>query len=81
MQATPMNGDRHMPRVQLPVHGQSQRMVVSPGHEDLGILNVPAGQSGHPLSPFYAADHSYWLAAKPLPFLPGETRHKLTLAP
>jgi penicillin amidase len=81
MPATPMNGDRHMPRVQLPVHGQSQRMVVSPGHEDLGILNIPAGQSGHPLSPFYAADHSYWLAAKPLPFLPGETRHKLTLAP
>ena len=81
MPATPMNGDRHMPRVQLPVHGQSQRMVVSPGHEDLGILNIPAGQSGHPLSPFYAADHPNWLSAKPLPFLPGEARHKLTLAP
>jgi len=81
MPAAPMNGDRHMPRVQLPVHGQSQRMVVSPGHEDLGTLSIPGGQSGHPLSPFYAADHPIWLSAKTLPFLPGEARHKLTLAP
>lgn len=81
MPATPMNGDRHMPRVQLPVHGQSERMVVSPGREDLGLLTIPAGQSGHPLSPFYAADHQAWLDATPLPFLPGETRHQLTLAP
>ena len=81
MPATPMNGDRHMPRVQLPIHGQSERMVVSPGHEELGILTIPAGQSGHPLSPFYAADHPFWLDGKPLPFLPGEARYKLTLAP
>ena len=81
MPATPMNGDRHMPRVQLPVHGQSERMVVSPGHEELGILTIPAGQSGHPLSPFYAADHPFWLEGKPLAFLPGEARYKLTLKP
>ena len=80
MPATPMNGDRHMPRVQLPVHGQSERMVVSPGHEELGILTIPAGQSGHPLSPFYAADHPAWMEARPLRFLPGDTRHKLILA-
>ncbi|CAN5333885.1 penicillin acylase family protein [soil metagenome] len=81
MPATPMNGDRHMPRVQLPIHGQSERMVVSPGHEEQGILTIPAGQSGHPLSPFYSADHSFWLDGKPLAFLPGETRYKLVLQP
>jgi len=81
MPNTPMNGDRHMPRVQQPVHGQSQRMVVSPGREDLGILTIPAGQSGHPMSPFYAADHPDWLGAKPLPFLPGAARYKLILTP
>ncbi|MDY0746666.1 penicillin acylase family protein [Paucibacter sp. R3-3] len=81
MPATPMFGDRHMPRVALPGHGQSERMVVSPGHEDKGILTIPAGQSGHPLSPFYKADHEYWLEAKPLPFLPGDTRHTLMLEP
>ena len=81
MPATPMYGDRHMPRVALPGHGQSERMVVSPGHEDRGILTIPAGQSGHPLSPFYKADHDYWLEAKPLPFLPGDTRHTLMLEP
>lgn len=81
MPATPMFGDRHMPRVALPGHGQSERMVVSPGHEDKGILTIPAGQSGHPLSPFYKADHEYWLEARPLPFLPGDTRHTLMLEP
>ncbi len=79
MPATPMYGDRHMPRVALPGHGQSERMVVSPGHEDKGIMVMPGGQSGHPLSPFYKADHEYWLDAKPLPFLPGATTHTLTL--
>lgn len=81
MPATPLAGDRHMPRVQLNVHGQSERMVVSPGHEDRGILILPGGQSGHPLSPFYRADHQAWLDGKPVPFLPGAQKHRLVLKP
>lgn len=81
MPATPMGGDRHMPRVQVAGHGQSERMVVSPGREEQGILAVPGGQSGHPLSPFYRTDHEAWLTGQPLPFLPGETRHRLLLRP
>ncbi|MCU7372636.1 penicillin acylase family protein [Paucibacter sp. O1-1] len=81
MPDTPLAGDRHMPRVQQSVHGQSQRMVVAPGQEARGILSVPAGQSGHPLSPFYRADHQAWLQGQALPFLPGETRYTLTLRP
>ncbi|MDM4765628.1 penicillin acylase family protein [Pelomonas sp. SE-A7] len=81
MPATPMAGDRHMPRVQIGNHGQSERLVVSPGREASGILVVPGGQSGHPLSPFYRADHEAWLQGQPLSFLPGETRHRLLLKP
>lgn len=76
-----MAGDSHMPRVHNQGHGQSERMVVAPGHEERGILVIPGGQSGHPLSPFYRGDHTAWLAGEPLPFLPGETRHRLALRP
>jgi penicillin amidase len=74
-------GDSHMPRVQHSSFGQSQRMVVAPGHEQLGMLTIPAGQSGHPLSPFYRADHAYWLNEVPLPFLPGPKKYQLRLVP
>ncbi|MCE4540268.1 penicillin acylase family protein [Pelomonas sp. P7] len=76
-----MAGDSHMPRVHNHGHGQSERMVVSPGHEEKGILVIPGGQSGHPLSPFYRSDHAAWLAGEPLPFLPAETAHRLVLRP
>ncbi|GAB58510.1 penicillin acylase family protein [Rheinheimera nanhaiensis] len=81
MPATPLKGDSHMPRVQRPGFGQSQRMVVAPGQEQLGILTIPAGQSGHPLSPFYRSDHQYWLNEVALPFLPGEKKYQLLLTP
>ncbi len=81
MPATEMAGDRHMPRVQLPVHGQSERMVVAPGHEAQGILTIPGGQSGHPLSPFYRADHAFWLDEAELGFLPGEQKYLFELQP
>jgi penicillin amidase len=54
---------------------------VAPGHEAQGILVIPAGQSGHPLSPFYRADHQFWLHEKPLSFLPGEQKYRLELQP
>ncbi len=81
MPPTPMGGDSHMPRVYNHGHGQSERLVVAPGREDQGQLVLPGGQSGHPLSPFYRADHEAWLAGTPVPFLPGEARHRLVLKP
>jgi penicillin amidase len=59
----------------------SERMVVSPGHEEEGIMQMPTGQSGHPLSPFYGNSHPAWVAGEPTPFLPGATEHTLTLVP
>jgi penicillin amidase len=77
----PLPGDSHMPRVQSPTNGASERFAVSPGREQQGYLHMPTGQSGHFLSPFYASDHRAWVEGRPTPFLPGETRYVLTLEP
>ncbi|AJK45959.1 penicillin acylase family protein [Burkholderia plantarii] len=74
-------GDVGMPRVAGPNFGQSERMVVAPGHEAQGIFNMPGGQSGHPLSPFFLAGHEAWVRGEARPFLPGQTRHTLRFAP
>jgi penicillin amidase len=74
-------GDSNMPRVQSPSFGASDRMVVSPGREDEGILHMPGGQSGHFLSPFYRKGHDDWVEGRPTPFLAGLTVHTLTLVP
>lgn len=81
MPAQPLPGDNDMPRVQGPAFGASERMVVSPGHEADGIVHMPGGQSGHPLSPFWGAGHDDWVEGRPTPFLPGETEYVLELRP
>ncbi|OBU50895.1 penicillin acylase family protein [Stenotrophomonas maltophilia] len=81
MPAEPLPGDRDMPRVQAPDFGASQRMVVSPGHEADGIVHMPGGQSGHPLSPYWGAGHEDWVHGRPSPFLPGKAQHVMTLVP
>lgn len=74
-------GDAAMPRVQRPSFGASERMVVSPGHEADGIVHMPGGQSGHPLSPFWGAGHDDWVHGRPTPFLPGPAKYTLRLRP
>jgi len=81
MPATPLAGDRDMPRVQTPTFGASQRMAVSPGHEEDGYMELPGGQSGHPLSPYFSAGHEDWVEGRPTPFLPGAAEHELVLVP
>ena len=77
----PQAGDLNMPRVSRPGFGASQRMVVAPCHEEKGIMHMPGGQSGHPLSPFYHAGHEDWAYARPTPFLPGPDYTVMTLSP
>jgi len=79
--ADPLPGDNDMPRVQSPTSGASDRFVVSPGHETEGIFEMPGGESGHPLSPFYRAGHAAWVTGQATPFLPGPTLHTLILTP
>jgi penicillin amidase len=81
MPADPLPGDWSVPRVQTSGFGASERFGVAPGREAEGYLHMPGGQSGHPLSPFYRAGHSDWVAGRPSPFLPGTPAHVLRLEP
>ena len=81
MPADPLPGDGAMPRVQRPSFGASERMVVSPGREQDGIIQMPGGQSGHILSPYWGAGHDDWVHGRPSPFLPGTAEHTLRLVP
>jgi penicillin amidase len=77
----PLPGDANMPRVSGPKFGQSERMTVSPGREEEGLFNMPGGQSGHPLSPYFLHGHEEWVSGKPVPLLPGPARNTLRLVP
>ena len=77
----PLPGDDAMPRVQSPDFGASERFVVSPGHEERGLFQMPGGQSGHPLSPWYHEGYATWARGEPAPFLPGPAAHVLVLMP
>ena len=79
MPEVPLPGDSYMPRVQGQSFGASQRMVVSPGHEESGIFHMPTSQSGHPWSPYYGLGHESWVKGQPSSFLPGPSKYKLTL--
>ncbi len=81
MPANALAGDKNMPRVQTPTFGASQRSVVAPGNEEQGYFDMPGGQSGHPLSPYYGSGHANWVTDKPTPFLPGPPEKRLELYP
>jgi penicillin amidase len=51
---------------------------VTPGREEEGLFDMPGGQSGHPLSPYFLKGHDDWVRGKPTPLLPGEPVHTLT---
>jgi penicillin amidase len=70
-------GDANMPRVAGPKFGQSERLTVSPGREEEGLFDMPGGQSGHPLSPWFLRGHEDWVKGRPTPLLPGPTQHTL----
>lgn len=81
MPADPLPGDAHVPRVQLPRNGASQRLVVAPGREEQGLFHMPGGQSGHPLSSYYRTGHTDWVNGEPSPLLPGPVRYTLYFHP
>ncbi|HEY4090158.1 MAG TPA: penicillin acylase family protein [Luteibacter sp.] len=81
MPVEPLAGDTDMPRVQAPAFGASERFAISPGHEDESYLEMPGGQSGHPLSPFHGAGHEAWVQGHLTPLLPGPGEHTLVISP
>ncbi|PTQ81651.1 penicillin amidase [Nitrosospira multiformis] len=74
-------GDSKMPRVQGPAFGASNRLAVAPGDEENGYFEMPGGQSGHPLSPYYGSGHEGWVTGRRTPFLPGPPEQTLHLLP
>ncbi|MEX0709506.1 MAG: penicillin acylase family protein [Woeseia sp.] len=81
MPRDPLPGDSKLPRAQGPSFGASERFAVSPGDEGGGYMHMPAGQSGHPLSPYYRRGHADWVEGLHTPFLPGPAVHTLVLRP
>jgi penicillin amidase len=81
MPLQPIDGDLYTPSMHWGANAPSERMIVSPGREASGIMHMPTGQSGHPLSPYYANSHRAWVNGEATPFLPGATEHTLTLTP
>jgi penicillin amidase len=81
MPADPLPGDRDMPRVLHPDFGASMRLDVSPGDEAHGILEMPSGEAGNPLTPYFGAGHEDWVHGAPTPLLPGPAKYQITLVP
>lgn len=81
MPNVPISGDSFMPKVHGDGFGVSERMVVAPGREADGLYNMPGGQSGHFLSPFYRSEMDSWLNVEPRPLLPGKALYRLVLHP
>lgn len=81
MPRDPLSGDMNVVRVAKRRFGASMRMVVSPGRPGDAILQAPAGQSGHPLSPHYRTGHEAWLRGEPTPWLPGPASSSFKLIP
>ncbi|WP_299592647.1 penicillin acylase family protein [uncultured Microbulbifer sp.] len=79
MPADPLPGDSHMPRFQSATNGASERLVIAPGHEELGIFHMATGQSAHPLSPFFGNGHRDWVEGSPSPLMKQATRYTLVL--
>ncbi|MGR9088356.1 MAG: penicillin acylase family protein [Gammaproteobacteria bacterium] len=66
-------------RVATPHFAASERLVVSPAHWQDAILQIPGGQSGHPLSSHYSDQYDAWVKGMAIPFVSGKARHRLVL--
>ena len=74
-------GDLYTPNMHWNANAPSERMIVSPGREQEGVMHMTTGQSGHPLSPYYRNSHPAWVRGDATPLMPGPTEHSLTLVP
>jgi penicillin G amidase len=77
----PLDGWVGAIRAQTPTYGQSFRFVGRPGRPETALLDVAGGQSGHPLSEWYAAGHLAWVEGRGAPLAAGPPRHRLDLVP
>jgi len=81
MPAAELAGCSYCVRVARKLHGASERLVISPGRPDLGIFQMPGGQSGHPLSPHYSDHQKFWVNGIAMPFVPSGAKKQLNFSP
>ncbi|MEC1175414.1 penicillin acylase family protein [Bacillus paralicheniformis] len=60
MKHEPLDGCPHCIQVSWSGFGVSERFVFSPSMEEEGVIAMPGGQSGHPLSVHYDDHHQKW---------------------
>ena len=77
----PLPGWAGVIRAQSPAYGQSLRFTGRPGEPETATFQMPGGQSGHFLSPFYQAGHGAWVRGDPTPLQAGAPIHVLRLRP
>ena len=66
-------------RVNDELFGAMERLIISPGQWQDGILHIPGGQSGHPLSEHYKDQYRYWVNGQSIPFASESYRRYLSL--
>lgn len=76
-----LSGCDYCVKVNSPSFGATQRLVISPAHWQDGILHMPGGQSGHPLSNYYKNQHLHWISGQSIPFVSNNNVHNLMLVP
>lgn len=62
-------------------HGASERMVLSPAHPEAALFHMPAGQSGHFLSPHYRDQQNLWQQGEASAMRSNEVVHSLLFKP
>jgi len=68
-----------MPHIQSPEFGASQRLAVFPGREGRGMMQLPGGQSAHPMSPHFLDLLQDWSHGGHTPLAAGPACHVLIL--
>ncbi|ASW54273.1 penicillin acylase family protein [Plantactinospora sp. KBS50] len=77
----PQPGALHVVRTCVPGFGSVGRAVLTPGRDGFAAVDLPGGQSGHPLSPHFADRHAEWSGAPPRPRRPPRVACRYELRP
>ena len=81
MPREPLSGHRDAVNAQRTSQGASMRVIVSPGLEEHGVIQIPGGQSGDPFSVHFRDHHRDWVRGEGGRFLAGETVRITPLPP
>ena len=81
VRAVAQPGVTHTVRTCVPGFAAVGRTVQAPGSPGTAIIEIPAGQSGHPLSPHFADRHPVWARITAREVRPARNECTFTLGP